>query len=748
VPYLETPGALKTIKTLEEHLEYGHAVSACRRLKWARGASTAAMVMVSLSLDLAHADDLPVTELGPVTVTSTRTAQPAFNVPASIDVIDGSAFNQDTLNVNLSEGLAGVAGVHAQDRQNYAQDEQLSIRGFGARSTFGVRGVRLYIDGIPATQPDGQGQVSHFNLATADRVEVLRGPFSALYGNSSGGVVQLFTADGRDPPMIYSGIAGGSFGTWRTNAGASGTAKLGSLGLDYNVDYTHFSTDGFRDHSSARRDSFNGKGGLDFGSAGHLTLLLNSFSSPESNDPLGLTRAQFEADPSQSASVANQFNTRKSVEQTQGGAIYDYALTSTQSLRLLGYYGQRQIRQFLSIPVATQASPLNSGGVVDLGTEYGGAEGRWAWRSQLAGAPFDLVAGLDYDDLPQDRRGYLNYVSDGDGATTVGLQGALRRNETNQVDDLDQFLQATWQPGRWSLMAGLRNSQVRVQSSDHFITATNPDDSGKSRYYATTPVGGVLYKLVPSLNLYASYGSGFETPTLNELAYRPNGQSGLNFGLQPARTRNGELGAKWQVRPQTQAAIAVFEADSRHELVVATNSSGRSTYQNVDKTRRQGIEGSLDQQLAPSWHLKLAYTYIDATIRSSYLTCTTSTCTVPNTPVGAGSRIPGVSESELYAAVRWGKALGWYGELNGHYLSNTPVNDVNTTAAPSYGLLGLDAGYAVALTHWRIRSFVQLDNLLDQDYIGSVIVNDGNGRYFEPGPGRSVLAGASFDWKY
>jgi len=297
-------------------------------------------------------------------------------------------------------------------------------------------------------------------------------------------------------------------------------------------------------------------------------------------------------------------------------------------------------------------------------------------------------------------------------------------------------------------MAGVRHSQVKVDSDDHFVTATNPNDSGSTGYFATTPVGGMLYKLNSSLHLYAAYGEGFETPTLNELAYQPNGMSGLNFALQPARTDNAEFGAKWRLHEHSSAGIALFQGITRHELVVATNSNGRSTYQNVNRTRREGIEGSLETEFAHNWRLQLAYTYVDATIRTGYLTCVTTGCTTLNTPVPSGSRIPGVAESDVYGALRWGGEIGWHADVNARYVSDVPADDTNAATAPSYALLGVDGGYVFDLEHWRIHTFVELNNLTDQNYIGSVIVNDGNGRFFEPGPGRSVLAGASFDWKY
>src|SRR6478609_9189374 len=247
-------------------------------------------------------------QLPPVVVTTPMpgVALPAFDTPASVDVIDGATMRSGQLGINLSESLSRVPGVVALNRQNYAQDLQISVRGFGARSTFGVRGVRLYTDGIPATMPDGQGQVSHFNLDSADRVEVLRGPFSALYGNSSGGVIQLFTADGSDPGQFKFGLVGQSYDTWRASVNARGVSGP----ADYNIDFTHFETDGYRDHSAAQRESGNGKLNIKVGDGGKLTLLINTVNIPGAQDPLGITRAQFESDPRSVASVAEQFNTR------------------------------------------------------------------------------------------------------------------------------------------------------------------------------------------------------------------------------------------------------------------------------------------------------------------------------------------------------------------------------------------------------------------------------------------------------
>ncbi|HEX6834062.1 MAG TPA: TonB-dependent receptor, partial [Rudaea sp.] len=458
------------------------------------------------ALHAAHAEDaINQPNLPTVVVTATRSAHAAFDVPASIDAVSVDDATANTLGVNPAEYLGSVPGLLARDRQNYAQDEQISIRGFGARSTFGVRGVRLYVDGIPATFPDGQGQVSNFSLGSGDRIEVLRGPFSALYGNSSGGVIQIFTADGTDPPEWRGTLVGGGYGTYRLGANARGADG----GFDYNVDLSQFYTDGYRGHGRAQRENGNAKFDFHFDGDRKLTILANTVALPNADDPLGLTRAQFETDPRQPQSSAVQFDTRKTVRQEQLGAIYEQALDPYQTVRALVYYGERDVQQFQSIPIATQLRPTSPGGVIDLDGNYGGTDLRWTWRGTLAGRPMDASAGITYDQQNQHRLGYNNFVGD-----RLGVQGDLRRDEQDDERDLDEYVQATWDfSERWLLSLGARHSEVRFNADDSYITATSPDDSGRASYSATTPVAGLMFKAAPDWHLYASYGNGFETPT-------------------------------------------------------------------------------------------------------------------------------------------------------------------------------------------------------------------------------------------
>ena len=673
--------------------------------------------------------------LAPVTVEATRLrGVDAFDTPASLDSVDLSA-DSNGLGVNLSDRLGAVPGLLARDRQNYAQDTQLSLRGFGARSTFGVRGVRLYADGVPATMPDGQGQLSHFNLMGGDRVEVLRGPFSALYGNSSGGVLQFFSAPGTAPGEVAV----------RASAGPDGGRSLGArvLGqdgrVDYNVAASVFDTDGYREHSAARRESANARVGIALDGQGSVSLVGNHLNLPDAQDPLGLTRMQWRADPRQATAVALQFNTRKSVRQDQLGVVWDQPASEGSRLHALAYGGQRQVRQFLPLPVAAQANPLNSGGVIDLDNDYGGVDARWSWQGELAGRAIETTLGANADRQRQHRRGYENFVG-----TQLGVQGALRRDERNRVDNRDIYAQAWWQMSdRMSMLLGVRRSQVRFRSDDDYITAGNPDDSGRVSYSETTPVLGVMFAATNDWRVYASLGRGFETPTFNELGYRADGGAGLALDLRPAISRHAEVGSKWR-HGDTELDVAVFRADTDDELSVASNLGGRSTYRNVGRARRQGFEVGANGVLGEDWQWQFAYTWLDAEFRDGFLTCARSGCATPDTPVATGTRIPGTVRQQVYGRLQW-QPSAWSLAAEAVGVDAVSVNDIGSEQAPGYAVLNLEAAYRWRFDTASLRAFLRVDNALDQTYVGSVIVNEGNGRYYEPGPDRGVVLG--LEWK-
>ena len=672
--------------------------------------------------------------LDAVVVTARLDRVPAFEVPASITTTEIEG--RRGFNLGLSQHLSGVAGVSARDRQNFAQDMQLSIRGFGARATFGVRGIRLYADGIPATMPDGQGQVSHFNLLGGGSIEVLRGPFSALHGNSSGGVVRWRSADPTPDPELLVQSSVGRDDTHALGARLRGTA--GSTG--YNIAVQGFETQGYRAHSAARRTQLHGKVGFDLGVGGTLDVVASRLDAPDALDPLGLTRAQVREDPTQATAAAHAFNTRKSVTHQQLGALHALAV-GPGTLRTTAWMGERQVEQVLAVPVAAQANPLSAGGVIALADRFSGVDARWSWEGSLAGRSAEVTVGIDVERQRQHRRGFENF----DGPS-LGVRGALRRDERNQVQAVDQYAQAWWQVARqWSILLGARHSTVRFEASDDYVTAGNPDDSGRVRYAQTTPVAGLVYAPAENLRLYLSAGRGFETPTFNELGYRADGGAGLALGLRPAVSRNLELGGKWRHTSGARIEAALFRTDTIDEVAVASNVGGRSTYRNVGASRRAGFELSMDMPISQRWTLQGTYTALDARFRTAFPICTTAGCQQPGVLVAAGTRIPGIARHQLQASAQW-RSGAWWATIDGSGVGEVSVNDQGDERAPGYALANLAAGWRGRVGNQRMDGFVRIDNLLNRAHIGSVIVNEGNRRYYEPGAGRGFQIGVRWEW--
>ena len=651
-------------------------------------------------------------------VTATRVPQPSLDVPASIDRIHADEIREGRPQVNLSESLGRVPGIVVQNRQNYAQDLQVSSRGFGARSTFGVRGIRLFADGIPGTYPDGQGQTSTFALGSARTIEVLRGPFSSLYGNAAGGVIAVETEDPPERPLAESTFLLGGYGTRRA-------ALKG--GLSFGVaEISHFETNGYREHSAAQRQQLNAKMRFRAGESTSLTLVANALRQPEAQDPGGLTRALYEANPRQVIPGVYQFNTRKSVFQEQGGATLTHRLGGGASVQGTVYLGNRRVEQYLSIPRATQAAATHSGGVVDLDQGFGGGSLRASFSPSDS---WKLFVGAEHERMEERRRGYIN---------EFGVAGALRRDQDDTVTGTDLYAQAQWAfADRWTLHGGLRTSEVRMKATDYFIAPGNPDDSGSRTYRATTPVAGIVFKPARNTSFYANAGRGFETPTFLEVANSSVG-SGLNLGLNASRSTHLEVGAKTVTPGGLRLNAALFDIETRDEIVVETNAGGRATFKNVGHTDRHGFELGAETVGSGPWEARVALTRLRAVYRESFPTVITTggpTITVP-----AGSFLPGVPRTQLFGELRY-RQDAWFAALEGLYKGRVPVNDPNTEFADAYTVFNAVAGLRQRGANWQLSQFMRIDNVTDRNYVGSVIVNEGNGRYYEPSPRRSLSVG-------
>jgi len=688
------------------------------------------MSMGCISSPLVWAEDLKqdVTVLPTLHVEATRTDTTYLQTPASVFRIDAPQFDTSS-QVNLTEVVKGIPSLQIRNRENYAQDLQLSMRGFGARSTFGVRGIRLYVDGIPATMPDGQGQTSNIDLSSLDHVEVLTGPFSSLYGNSSGGTILTSTKEGQGKDSIELSYSGGSHDKSRAGLVLQGGAK-GANEPSYVISSSYFDTDGYREHSGAEKVLNNAKLSWNLDDGSKINWVTN-YVKIHADDPQGLTHDQWNANPKQQVPFLKQFNVRKDIEQTQTGVTWAKPINDKNELYAMAYLGNRQVTQYQSIPKSTQDASINhAGGVIDFERDYYGADFRWTGKELLPNTT--LSVGVALDAMDEDRKGFENFNLV-NGKPSYGDKGNLRRDEDNTLWNIDPYLQASWQfLPTWRLDTGVRYSNVHYKSKDNYLS--NGDDSGKTDYKKVLPSAALSWQILPELMAYVSYAKGFETPTFTEMAYRPDGESGFNFDLTASTSDTYETGLKSQNR-LGDFTLAVFQTKTKDDIVSAGNSNGRSTFRNADKTLREGVELAWNKKLWRDLTATASYTYLDATFDAD-IPALGSIAQIPS-----GNAIPGIAKNQAYASLAWQPSQGLYGGVDVQYMDKVYVNDTNSDAAPSYSVTSANVGYAWVMGNWKVNSFARVDNLFDKNYAGSVIVNDGNGRYFEPADGRNWSAG-------
>jgi iron complex outermembrane receptor protein len=629
------------------------------------------------------------------------------------------------------------------------------------------------------TMPDGQGQTGTFNLDTASRVEYLRGPFSALYGNSSGGVVQIFTKDGEKEPTLSGGMTFGSYNTQRYSLGFSDSGD----GFDYIVNAASYSSDGYRDQSDTRRDTLHGKINFKFGDNTKLSIVATALDQPDNEDPQGLTLKEYKLDRKQAAPAALLYDTRVSRSHQQVGATLEHNFTPNDTAKLMVYYGERDNEQFQSIPVSAQiASDRNGGGVATIEREFGGLDLRWTHQGSVAEKAFNITAGLNLDSMRDDRKGFENFTSNkAFGALTAsncgnvtnaivcGVKGNLRRNEINKVSNFDQYLQGSIDlTKQFTLSGGLRHSEVRFKNDDKYILLTggyagiNPDDSGRVTFSETTPVLGAVFKVTDTFNIYANAGESFETPTFVEMAYNPDTtKAGLNLDLKPAKSRQYEVGAKAFVSDNTLLNLALFKIDTEDEIVVATSQGGRTTYRNVPSSERKGLELSIDSKLPHDFGVYFAYSLLDAEFDKSFRACKIplagpgSTCrytfpVVDFETIASGSKVPGTYRYNLYGEVSWKhQPTGFSTALEMRKNSDTNVSFNSADGkADGYTVFNWRGGFNQQLNNWKFSEFVRVENITDKKYVGAIRVADGNERFYEAAPTRNWLLGLNASYKF
>ena len=695
------------------------------------------MLLLPLALALtAAAPEPPATELPPV-IAEERAPEEDARRPERRKQVDLDELRQRRAATDIAEALSELPGVIARQRYNEAQDTQIQVRGFGARSPFGVRGLRIEYDGIPATAADGQSQIGHLDIASGGRMTLVRGPFAALYGNG-GAYLRVDGVRGGQRDGDRVSLALGSNGQRRIGIAAD-TGEALRLGVSGN----HYETDGVRARSAATRTLGAARLDWEIGERDALALSLHTQVQPDSEDPQGLTRAEFDADPEASNPLAAQFGTRKSARQSQLGARWQHDFGDSE-LSFAAYAGQRSIDQVLSVSVQAQQLPTNGGGIVDLERDYHGWSLRWLHRAAWSFADAELSAELRDERLAEDRRGYENFVGD-----RLGVRGALRRDETNASDARDAMLRLDLMPGdAWRFSAGVRRTLADYRSYDRFIAPGNPDDSGDYSADAWLPVVGASWRIDPQWQLHAAVGRTQELPTLAELAYREDGDGGFNDDLKPAMGDQAELGLAW-AGDALRAELTAFLVEMDDEIVVDSALGGRTSFRNAGVTRRDGLEIAADWRLAQAWQLRGVANLIDARYREGYSNCPARPlpCPPQAVTVAAGQPLAGVPDRSARVELGYTAGRDWNAALEWQALSPTPASDRVADKAPGYAIWNLRWQKRFAPRGFGLASaLVRVDNLFDRRYSASAIVNDGARRYYETAPGRSVWVGVDWAW--
>jgi iron complex outermembrane receptor protein len=663
--------------------------------------------------------------LDPVIVTVTRgSGRSVLGSPFALTVTRPDSARPGQRHSAVDETLALVPGLSATNRNNPSQDSRLSIRGFGARSAFGVRGVRVLRDGMPLTLPDGQTPLDYMSLESVGRIEVMRGSASALYGNASGGVIDIRS---REPsPSMLSFDARQWFGSdeyYRSAVALNGTAGP----LSYVADVGRTQTDGSRAHARQRATSGFAKGGYTAGATSY-SLMMMALDNPLSLNPGALTLDEMQDDPRLADPQSIRRGARKAVKQFQLGGSAIRAMPRGE-LSLSAFGGARSLDNPLAFAI------------VEIGRHSYGASAALRQTIGTGAMQHRFAAGIDFQSLNDLRRNYAictDTVSAPVPTPTcpqVGSErGIVTLDQRELVSSIGAYLSDELELSRIvSVTAGIRADRVRFEVRDRLTSSTNPDDSGDRTLGSLSPIAGIVARIDPFNSLYANVATVFETPTATELGNQPDGSAGINSELDPQRAVTIEGGAKGFAGRGLRYDVAVFTTSVRDELVPfeIPGSNGRRYFRNAGKTSRRGAEIGGDLSAGPMT-LMLAYNYS----RFRFVNFTSGNSDF------SGNEIPGIPQHRAQAALTLSRAEGFV-SLETELAGSTFADDANTVRSSGYSVFHARAGFTPWRKNPRVSVTVGVQNIFDRTYASSLAVNAARGRYYEPASPRALFAGVS-----
>ena len=656
------------------------------------------------------------TTLEPIIVNATRVEKSSDEIPAAISTVGQDEIQLGAEQLGLDESLAGVPGLFMLNRYNFAQDLRASIRGFGARSSFGIRGIKIIVDGIPETLPDGQGSVDGVDIGSARQISVIRGPASSLYGNASGGAILIESERGPAIPFVEARTTAGEFDFRKFQLKTGGETDE----LNYLINLSDTSIDGFRDHSEYENTQLNGRFEYTLSADSSLLTTIHHTDQPVANDAGGLTAAEVAADRSQARQRNLDFDAGESLKQTRIGLLYKTSLNEGRQFEARIYNTDRDFSTRLPLASFPAFDGVGDGGSVFLDRNVIGSGVKYIIDDELAGRQNRLLVGLDYDRQDDDRSRFDNLSG------VVGLQ-QLEQNEL--VTSLGVYLQnETRLNDIVELTLGARYDEVTFDVSDRFLS--DGDDSGKIKLDQVSPMVGVSFKHSDDTHVYATISKAFETPTTTEFA-NPTG-GGFNQSLEPQESTNYEVGIK-TLTDNYRFEVAIFHIDVENELI-PFELSGRTFFENAGSSSRDGLELSYTRQLVEQLSFSLAYTYSDFVF---------DRFTDDDGDVFDGKQLPGIPEDLLHLSFSWFGYGGFYARWDTTYTGELFAENANAVSVESTSVSDIRMGHNAFFNDWEVASFLGVNNLFDEEYNNNIRINAFGGRYFEPAPEQNAYIGVS-----
>ncbi|MFI5321136.1 MAG: TonB-dependent receptor family protein [Myxococcota bacterium] len=668
-----------------------------------RIARSLALALAALALPLATS-----AAVEEIVVTAARVEQIGSEVPLAISRVERDDIQRRQL-LGLDESLQRVPGLFFSNRYNYSRDLRISIRGFGARANFGVRGIKVNVDGIPSTAADGQTSLDDLDLSAVDHIEVIRGPSSALYGASAGGVINIFTEDGPEAPFVETGAMLGDYGFDRYSLKTGGQA--GALNYFANASYLHY--DGYREHSLVKHGTLNTKLRYAFGDGSFGQLIFRAADSPAADDSGGLTAAEAAADPRQARLRNVQLDAGETVKEQKLGLSWEKAW-GDHELRVRNYYNWRDFDAKLPL------TPALGTGIVHFDRFFVGGGGQYSNSTPLFGLENRVTIGFDLDAMTDDRQRWTNLN---------GSRGPLGFDQDEIAHNYGVFLQdelALFE--RLHAQVGVRYDDIRYEVEDHF--AANGDQSARLDFDEVSPIAGLVYSPLEALNLYANYSTSFETPTFTELANpADNGTLGGFANVAAQRAHGFEVGVKGVVAQRLRYELAYYDMKVEDEVTTVTNVAGRAFFNNAD-TKRRGVELGANAELLPGLVLSLAYTFTDLEFER-----------FPSNVPAEGNTLPGVPRHSGYAEVAYSNPSGFFLKWDWSHVGALYADNLNLTRVEAYDVSNLVFGWDIALGAWTLTPSIGVNNLFDEKYFQEIRIEDSTFRYYEPAPDVNFYGG-------